>query len=114
VVQKITFAKTVSLLFLGFAGVAQLFPGVVLGLYSGRVSTPGVFAGMAVGISLAMFLMLTGRDPYYGVNAGFVALCCNFVVTAVISLLRPPHIAAFDETLPILATSQSGDNASSV
>jgi solute:Na+ symporter, SSS family len=107
-------ATLVSLLLLGFAGVAQLFPGVVLGLYSGRVSTPGVFAGMAVGISLAMFLMLTGRDPYYGVNAGFVALCCNFVVTAVISLLRPAHIAAFDETLPILATSQSGDNASSV
>lgn len=107
-------ATLVSLLLLGFAGVAQLFPGVVLGLYSRRVSTLGVFAGMAAGISLAVFLMLTGRDPYYGVNAGFVALCCNLAVTVVISLLRPAHISAFDEALPILATSRSGDSASLV
>ena len=107
-------ATIVSLLLLGFAGVAQLFPGVVLGLYSRRVSTPGVFAGMAVGISLAVFLMLTGRDPYYGVNAGFVALCCNFALTAVITLLWPVRIAQFEETLPILDGSQSGDSASFV
>ena len=68
----------VSLLLMGFAGIAQLFPGVVLGLFSKRVTTSGVFAGMTTGIAIALFLMLTGRDPYYGVNAGFVALCCNF------------------------------------
>jgi len=65
----------VSLLLLGFAGIAQLFPGVVLGLYSRRVTTSGVFAGMTAGICVAMFLMLTGRDPYYGLNAGLIALC---------------------------------------
>jgi solute:Na+ symporter, SSS family len=107
-------ATIVSLLLLGFAGVAQLFPGVILGLYSRRVSTPGVFAGMAAGISLAMFLMLTGRDPYYGVNAGFVALCCNFAITAVITLLWPVRITRFEETLPILNGSQSGESANFV
>jgi len=71
----------VSLLLLGYAGIAQLFPGVVLGLFSKRVTTPGVLAGLATGISIAAILMLTGRDPYRGLNPGFIALCANFVVT---------------------------------
>src|SRR5439155_4331932 len=36
----------VSLLLMGYAGVTQFFPGVVLGLYWPRVSTRAVFAGM--------------------------------------------------------------------
>src|SRR5664279_1054268 len=40
-----TSPSLVSLLLLGSAGVAQLFPGVVLVLYSKRVTTPGVCAG---------------------------------------------------------------------
>jgi len=35
----------VALLMLGYAGVTQLFPGVVLGLFSKRVTASGVFAG---------------------------------------------------------------------
>ena len=99
----------VSLFLLGFAGIAQLLPGVVFGLFSRRVTTAGVFAGMAVGISVALFLMLSGRDPYYGVNAGFIALCCNFLVTAVISPLTRAPAFRFDETLSAMAVSQSGD-----
>jgi len=102
----------VSLFLLGFAGIAQLFPGVVLGLYSRRVTTSGVFAGMAAGISVAMFLWLTGRDPYHSVNAGFIALCCNFAVTGIVSLLTRVHGSGFDETLPALAASRSGDGVS--
>jgi SSS family solute:Na+ symporter len=90
------------------AGIAQLFPAVVLGLDSGRVTTPGAFAGMAAGISVAMLLMLTGRDPYSGVNAGFIALCCNFAVTAAISSLTRVQGPGFDETvLPLLAHGQA-------
>ena len=96
----------VSLMLLGFAGVAQLFPGVILGLFSRRVTTSGVFAGMATGICLAAFLMLTGRDPYHGLNAGFIALCCNFALTGVISLLTRVHVAGFEESLPLVAASE--------
>ena len=103
-------ASLVSMLLLGFAGVAQLFPGVVLGLFSRRVTTSGVFAGMATGLSIAVFLMLTGRDPYMGVNAGFIALCCNFVVTGVVSLLTTVHVAGFEEILPALAASRGGNS----
>jgi len=87
-----TSVSLVSLLLLGYAGVAQLFPGIVLGLFSKRVTTPGVFGGLAVGISIAALLTLTGHDPYGGLNAGFIALCSNFLVTAIVSLLTPVQV----------------------
>jgi SSS family solute:Na+ symporter len=98
----------VDLLLLGYAGVTQLFPGVVLGLFSKRVTTAGVFAGVATGISVAAVLMLTGHDPYHGLNAGFIALAFNFVVTGVVSLLTSARVAGVDETLPALASSPPG------
>jgi hypothetical protein len=54
--------------------------------------------------------MLTGRDPYMGVNAGFIALCCNFVVTRVVSLLTTVHVSGFEEILPALAASRGGNS----
>jgi SSS family solute:Na+ symporter len=104
-----TSVSLVSLLLLGYAGVAQLFPGVVLGLFSKRVTTSGVFAGMVTGIAIAVGLMLSGRDPYMGVNAGFIALCCNFAVTAVVSVCTPVRASGFDE--PSLVMAASGGRA---
>lgn len=104
----------VSLLLLGFAGVAQLFPGVVLGLFSKRVTTSGVFAGLITGIAIAVFLMLTGRDPYHGLNAGFIALCFNFVVTGAVSLLTRVHVAGFEDTVPVFTAAQPGGRGASV
>ncbi len=80
----------VSLLLLGYAGVTQFFPGVVLGLYWKRVTMPGVFAGMIAGVATVAFLILTKRDPFLGWSAGFVALCLNFLITAILSLVTRP------------------------
>jgi len=33
--------------------------------------------------------MLSHRDPWFGWSAGFVALCLNFLVTALTSMLTP-------------------------
>jgi solute:Na+ symporter, SSS family len=71
----------VSLLLTGYAMVAQCLPGVVLGLYWRRVTGTGVFIGMAAGVLIAGLLMSTHLDPILGLNAGFVALCINFVIT---------------------------------
>ena len=101
----------VSLWLLGSVGVAQFFPGVVLGLFSRRVTTSGVFAGLVTGIVVALFFMLTGRDPYYGVNAGLIALGCNFGVTGVVSLLTRVRVTGFDEIVPVLAVSAAEDGA---
>jgi SSS family solute:Na+ symporter len=79
----------VSLLLMGYAGVTQFFPGVVLGLYWKRVTTVAVFVGMAAGVATAVFLMLTHRDPLFGMNAGFLALCLNFLIVVGVSVLRP-------------------------
>ena len=95
----------VSLLLLGTAGVGQLFPGVVLGLYSKRVTVPGIVTGMALGLSGTTFLMLTRRDPYHGWNAGFLALCLNFVATVLVSHVTPGRVTGFDEDVPALAAS---------
>ena len=59
-------ATLVSLLLLGYAGVTQFFPGVVLGLYWKRVTMPGVFAGMIAGVATVAFLVLTHQDPFFG------------------------------------------------
>jgi solute:Na+ symporter, SSS family len=79
----------VSLLLLGYAGVTQFFPGVVFGLYWNRVTMLGVFAGMIAGITVLVLLVVSKRDPFVGLNAGFVALCVNFVVTLILSVLSP-------------------------
>jgi solute:Na+ symporter, SSS family len=79
----------VSLLLTGYAGVTQFFPGVVLGLYWKRVTTSAVFAGVIVGVAAAVFLMLSHRDPLFGLSAGFLALCLNFLITIFGSLLTP-------------------------
>lgn len=80
----------VGLLILGYDGVCQLFPGVVLGLAWRRVSRAGVAAGLATGVAVVLALILSGNDPLGGLNAGFVALVANAAATIAVSLLTPP------------------------
>jgi SSS family solute:Na+ symporter len=87
----------VSLLLVGYAGVAQFFPGVVLGLFCKRVTRPGVFAGLATGFAVALVLMLSQRDPFHGLNAGFLAFCINFMVTGLVSYCTPAEPYRLDE-----------------
>jgi solute:Na+ symporter, SSS family len=79
----------VSLLLTGYAGVTQFFPGVVLGLYWPRVTGRAVFAGMGTGVATAAVLMLSHRDPLWGLSAGFLALCLNFLIVICLSVLAP-------------------------
>jgi SSS family solute:Na+ symporter len=76
----------VALLLLGFGGVAQFLPGVVLGLYSTRVTMPAVFAGIVAGVFVFVALAVSRHDPIMGLNAGFVGLCCNAAVVVAVSL----------------------------
>jgi solute:Na+ symporter, SSS family len=101
----------VSLFLLGTNGVAQLAPGVFLGLFSRRATTAGVFAGLVTGVSIAVTLTLTGRDPFHGLNAGFLALCVNFAVTGIVSLLTRVRVAGFDDLSAALAPSRSAGGA---
>src|SRR5262249_22772279 len=77
----------VSLLLLGYSGVTQFFPGVTLGLYWKRATATGIFSVMALALFFTILLVLTKLDPFLGLNAGFVALCANYLTTTVISLI---------------------------
>jgi solute:Na+ symporter, SSS family len=82
-------SSLVALWLMGSAWVAQFSPGVLFGLFAKRVTAAGVFAGLTTGITITVLLMLTGRDPYYGMNAGFIALCLNGAVTWIVSGSAP-------------------------
>ncbi len=77
----------VNLLLIGYDGVSQFFPGVVLGLFWKRVTRAGVLAGLVTGIGIAVVLVFGKHDPFLGMNAGFVALVVNATVTVLVSLL---------------------------
>jgi len=90
----------VGLLLLGYAGVTQFFPGVVLGLYWRRTSAGGVLAGLLLGVAIVAFLYLRHLDPLFGLNAGFVGLCANFIVVVIVSLAAPGQINGFEKLFP--------------
>ena len=62
---------------------------LAIGQYWKRVTMTGVFAGMITGVATVIFLMLSNHDPWFGWSAGFVALCFNFLVTALASMFTP-------------------------
>jgi SSS family solute:Na+ symporter len=87
----------VGLLLFAYSGIAQFFPAVVFGLYWKRVTTAGALAGLVTGVGCAMLLIFSKHDPFLGLNAGFVALCCNFAVTTVVSLVTAAEPNRFEE-----------------
>jgi solute:Na+ symporter, SSS family len=87
----------VALLLLGYAGVAQFSPGVLLGLFWKRTRMSAVFAGLIAGVGTASLLILTKHDPVPTpvgtLSAGFVALCLNYAITILTSLTPKSSIA---------------------
>ncbi|TVL89207.1 sodium:solute symporter [Streptomyces sp. SAJ15] len=81
----------VRLSLVSYEGMAQLIPMLLLGLVWRRLTLPGALAGLVVGGALVSFLVFTGRDPLWGVNAGLLALAANLAVAVTVSLLGPPE-----------------------
>lgn len=88
--------ELVNLLIIGYDGVCQFFPGVVLGLFWKRVTKAGVLSGIVTGVVLVSFLIIVKRDPFLGLNAGFAALVVNAVVTFVVSLATKAEKGGFE------------------
>src|SRR5664280_1292507 len=87
----------VGLLLFAYSGIAQFFPGVVLGLFWKRVTALGVFAGLVVGVGCDMFMIFTKHDPFHGLYAAFIALCLNLIVTTVVSATTAAEPDRFEE-----------------
>jgi solute:Na+ symporter, SSS family len=112
--KLIVLALTAAALLLSIyssVSLVSLLPGVFLELFSRRATTAGVFAGLFTGAAIAVILTLTNRDPFHGLNAGFIGLRFNFAVTAAVSALTPMRVAGFDEISPAFAASQTGAGA---
>jgi len=82
--------ELVPLLILGYDGVCQFFPGVVLGLFWKRASKQGVYGGLVAGIAVVAALILSKNDPFLGMNAGFVGLVVNSIIALCVSLRTRP------------------------
>jgi SSS family solute:Na+ symporter len=94
----------VGLLILAYSGVAQFAPGIVLGLFSKRVTSKGVLCGLVTGLGLAGYLTFTHRDPFMGLNAGFVGLVGNTLVLAAVSSVTSRTPNGFDAPAAVVRT----------
>ena len=87
--------ELVNLLILGYDGVCQFFPGVVFGLFWKRVTKSGVLSGIVSGVVVVFLLIAPQTDPFLSLNAGFVALVINILVTVIVSLVTKPESGGF-------------------
>ena len=93
--------ELVKLLILGYDGVAQLFPGIVLGVFVPRATARPVILGLVAGEAAVVGLILSGHDPFVGLNAGFAGLVVTTVVTLVaMAILNDPAPAGVPAAEP--------------
>ncbi len=97
----------VQLLLLAYAGIVQFFPGVVLGLFWKRVTMTGVSAGLVIGVGTTALLLLSKHDPFFGLNAGFVALSVNLAVTVAVSMATRPQPSGFEQRIEQVAAASN-------
>ncbi|MCP4899467.1 MAG: sodium:solute symporter family protein [bacterium] len=75
----------VTLLLVGYSGIAQFVPAIYLGMFWRRASLAGISAGLAVGVFFAVVVQAAGWQLPWSLHAGFVGLVLNFVVAVVVS-----------------------------
>ena len=79
-------ATIVTLLLMGYNFVTQLFPSVLLSLFTRQgVNKMGAAAGIVVGVIMVIYFMLSGNLILWGINTGFLALLANFAVVLAVS-----------------------------
>ena len=89
-------ATLVGLLIMAYSGVAQFAPGIILGLFSRRVTGAGILAGVLGGLGVAGALSFSGHDPAFGLNAGFIGLAVNLGLVALVSGAGSARPSGFD------------------
>jgi SSS family solute:Na+ symporter len=72
------------------------------------MSMAGAVAGMFVGIAIVLVMVVTGNDPWHGLNAGAIGLVANLLVTLVATLVRPDDTPDDRMPVPEFATLATG------
>jgi SSS family solute:Na+ symporter len=70
----------VGLLLIGYSGVTQFFPGVILALGRSRPDAVSVGAGIGCGIATVVTAAALGTPTVFGLNVGLFALAINVLV----------------------------------
>ncbi len=100
----------VNLLLMGYSGISQFLPAVLLGFFSRRPTAAGILAGLAAGLAVVLGCHAAGRELVLGLHPGFLGLGVNFaVVVAVSSFTRkiePDRLERFERLL----AEKDGDN----
>jgi SSS family solute:Na+ symporter len=79
----------VGLLLIGYNGITQLFPGVVLGVTNRRPPALAVGAGIVAGLVTLVYFAWTGTGQVTGINTGLIALAINIAVMAIVWAVVP-------------------------
>jgi solute:Na+ symporter, SSS family len=75
----------VGLLLIGYNGITQLFPGVVLGIMPRRPPAIAIGAGIVAGLIVLVYFAATQQSQVAGINTGLVALAVNAAVLGVVA-----------------------------
>lgn len=93
----------VNLLIVGYSGITQFFPGVILGIFSKRPTKSGVLAGILVGLSALFLFQFGGFAAPFNLQPGFIGLILNFCTVFAVSAVTTPveveRLARFEKAL---------------
>ena len=99
-------AKTtlVGLLLIGYNGITQLFPGVVLGLSPRRPPAAAVGAGIITGVVVLIGFAVSNQGQVIGINTGLIALAANAAVLGIVWAVSPKRHSRSDAALSAAAS----------
>jgi SSS family solute:Na+ symporter len=80
----------VNLLIVGYSGITQFFPGVVMGIFSRKPTKVGVISGILVGLVALFTYQFGGVKAPFNLQPGFIGLILNFITVLVVSSFTKP------------------------
>jgi SSS family solute:Na+ symporter len=77
----------ITLLLGAYGSIVQFVPGVYGALYSKRVSTSGIIAGLLVGTVVNYYYQLVAESTPLGIHAGILGLIANIIIVVIVSYM---------------------------
>ncbi|WP_394295098.1 sodium:solute symporter family protein [Pyrococcus horikoshii] len=87
--------RLVSLLLLAYAGMTQMFPGAVFGLFWKRMNKYATGTGIIAGLITVAYLRLVLKKNPLGIHFGLWGLLVNIIVTLIVAYLTKPEEELF-------------------
>ncbi len=75
----------VNLLLIGYSGISQFLPAVILGLFSRWPTSKGILVGLLAGLGVVIGSHIAGLTLPLGLHPGFLGLLANFATVIAVS-----------------------------